>query len=795
MPASRGPWQETAAWLAERPRLAVTVALFVVPAILMRDAILGTGVVYQRDVHLYWHAEAEAFVRAVMAGAWPVWDRTLGFGQPFLANASAQVLYPLTWLNLVMRPWWYYTLFVVVHLVVSAAGMYCAARRLSCSRPAALAGAMLWTACGPFISMTILWHHFAGAAWMPWVVAAALALAADRTVRSALVLACVLAAQQLAGSFDMSTMGALLAAAVILFELRWPRPWTVASDRRVMWMAAGGFLLAIGLSAGQWMATVEAASYSGRRSLPREIRTYWSVHPVVLADLVLPGLSGDAPVPDAMRKEFFEGREPFLASLYLGLPAAALVLAAFAHRGAPRIRWFLAAVGVVALLVALGRHAPVYDLVVAIAPPLKAFRYPVKAMVLVALPWCLLAAIGFDAWRQERSVEGGDDRRIRAMAVSLPLFALAAAAALRFLGANRGARNAALAAAFGLAVAFAAHWRMRPGTRRTFAAAGLAAAIAIADLISYHRGVNQVAPASLYTHRPDVLRHVGDIQAARVYAYDYSVPPGIAKGPPVTAPRIARLPAGWDLEPASALAQQMALVPVAASRWGLQGSYEVDYTGLFPVHVNQAAYFLRSLEGTDGHRRMLELAGVTHVVATHEGPFADLRPVAVLPELYEAPVRVFSVPAPMPRTYIACRTRAAEGLAAVALLADATFDFRTEALIPAGAAPGPGAGEGTSRIVEALPDRLRVEVDAPGGGYLVVLESYAPGWRATVDGVAAPVIPVNALFRGVPLARGSKMVEMVYRPPGLVGGLVVSAVSVLGALLLAWRGSQAGSAA
>jgi hypothetical protein len=746
--------------------------------------VFARGALYQRDVHLYWHAQAEAFVRAALAGSWPVWDRTLGFGQPLLANSSAQVLYPITWLNVLMKPWWYYTVFVAAHLVFSGAGLYVAGRQLRCRRAAAVVGAMLWTASGPFISLTILWHHFAGAAWLPWVVVASQALVASPDARRTVLLAAVLGAQQLAGSFEMSTMGALVAIAVVGAALGWPRPIAAAADRRIVGRACAALVLAIGISAGQWMATAEVAAQSGRRFLPRDVRTYWSVHPLSVPDLVLPGFSEKIPVGAEVRKQIFEGREPFMASLYLGLPSAGLVLAAFLDRQRRRTWGVLAAAAAIALLVALGRHGPAYDLLVTMAPPLKAFRYPVKVMVLVAMPWCLLASIGVDAWLRDPAEDPRRARIIRSGAVAVAALAIIAAAVLFGSGASAAARNAALAAGLSAVTAVAAAWRFR--ARPTpWIPTVVAATVALADLVFYHRSLNAVAPTELYTHRPEVIRFVG-ASVARVYAYDYSVAP--SQGTTGAAERtLARKPDGWEMGPARALAEQMALMPVAASRWGLLGSYEVDYTGLFPVHVNQAAYLLRAVEGTPAHLRMLQLGSVDHVVALHEAPFADLRATAIIPGLFASPIRVFAVPDPMPRTYVASVTRTGEGIAGISTLLDPRFDFRAEVLVPAGAGTLRNAAGGTSRVLSASPDRMRLEVDAPEGGYVMVLESYDPGWRATVDGHPAAIVPANVLFRGIRVEPGAHVIDLVYRPPGLMAGLVLSATSILFAVGVAWR--------
>ena len=65
---------------------------------------------------------------------------------------------------------------------------------------------------------------------------------------------------------------------------------------------------------------------------------------------------------------------------------------------------------------------------------------------------------------------------------------------------------------------------------------------------------------------------------------------------------------------------------------------------------------------------------------------------------------------------------------------------------------------------------------------LVTSELSYPGWRASVDGEAVPVVTVNAAFRAVELPAGAHSVRFRYRPRTGAAGVVIGAVSVLAAI-------------
>jgi hypothetical protein len=760
---------------------------------LFRESLLEGGVFYKRDIHLVWHPQVEGFVRAALSGGLPLWDPSPSFGQPLLADPGAQVLYPPTWLNLLMPPWAYYTLFAFGHVLLSAVAFQALARRWGLDAGAALAGACVWMLSGPFLSLVDLWHHFASAAWIPAVFLAAERAAATRRARDVSLLGLATGLQVLAGSADVCAMTlAALAVWVVVVHLG-PGRWREARP-----LLVGGVLalaVAAALSSGLWLAALDVASRSSRRELAEAVRTYWSVHPLGLLEMLLAGVPGRLPLSPPWRAALVEGREPFLASLYLGLPAAGLVLAAFTGPGAGgRRRLALAFLGLAALAVALGRHAPFYGLVTAIVPPLRVLRYPVKAVILVAFAWAGLAAFGAAGW--QRPTAG---RRWR-LAVALPLAALAALAAASALALRAGhppweallaggtstpaatlplarglGREAVLAS---LVVALAA-WRVR-FTGRLPALAVVAAAVA--DLALAHPRPNPAAPRALYTHRPEVLAALGDPLAARVYSYDYTEADKAERWlGRRAAHRLERIPDGWRPDAANALGQQMGLAPQTPGRWGVRQGFDIDLRGLQAEPLAGLTRLVRLVEDRPEEvRRVLQLGAVTHVVALHRVAGGLLRPVVELPSLFAEPVRVEAVPDPLPRAYAVAGVRVADGIHGLMALIDPAFDPRREIVLPEGrSVPAPAGFHGEARVVHETADRVLIEAELSGDGYVVLVDGHDPGWRAHVDGRKAPLVRANVAFRAVSVPGGRHSVEMVYRPTAALAGLAVSGTTLV----------------
>jgi hypothetical protein len=267
-----------------------------------------------------------------------------------------------------------------------------------------------------------------------------------------------------------------------------------------------------------------------------------------------------------------------------------------------------------------------------------------------------------------------------------------------------------------------------------------------------------------------------------VYSYDYTEA-GRAERRlgRASAHVLERLPEGWRPDAASALGLQMSLAPQTPGRWGVRQGFDIDYRGLQAGPLAGLTRLVRLVEDRpDEVRRVLQIGAVTHVIALHRVGGDRLRPIAVIPSFFPDPIRVEAVPEPLPRAYAVGGVRVADGVAGLAALVDPAFDPRREIVLPEGPPVAAAEGfRGEVRIARESASRVLLDAELTGDGYVVLVDSYDPGWRACVDGRRVPLLRANVAFRGVAVPAGRHVVEMVYRPPAALAGLVLSGITAM----------------
>jgi hypothetical protein len=82
--------------------------------------------------------------------------------------------------------------------------------------------------------------------------------------------------------------------------------------------------------------------------------------------------------------------------------------------------------------------------------------------------------------------------------------------------------------------------------------------------------------------------------------------------------------------------------------------------------------------------------------------------------------------------------------------------------------------------------QIVIDAEAPANGFLLLADTFYPGWTATVDGTRTPIYRANHAVRGIELPRGRHDVRFTYEAPGYIRGLRITLLSV--SLLLLWAG-------
>jgi uncharacterized membrane protein YfhO len=92
--------------------------------------------------------------------------------------------------------------------------------------------------------------------------------------------------------------------------------------------------------------------------------------------------------------------------------------------------------------------------------------------------------------------------------------------------------------------------------------------------------------------------------------------------------------------------------------------------------------------------------------------------------------------------------------------------------------------------IEYGPNRVTLKTKQNGEGFLVLLDTWFPGWKVEVDGQLERIYRANYFYRAVKLGPGYHRIEFYYEPVGLKTGAAISGVAFI-LLLLAvgatWR--------
>ncbi|HEY8206056.1 MAG TPA: YfhO family protein [Myxococcaceae bacterium] len=693
-----------------------------------RPVLLGR-VMAGRDAFRLFIPDSAFLLESLRQGELPLWNPYLRLGQPFAATLQSEAFYPPeVAVTLAFGPYVGFTVHHALHVAAAAVGMYLLMRRRLRTSAAGAAVASAAFALSPMLADLHGQRNVMDAAcWTPFLVLAALRVARRADAASAAWLAAAVAGSFLCGSPETLLWQVLLVAGVIGWSGRTWRPALAAG----VWGAA---LAGVALVPG-----IEYALNSSRGGLQGTLE--WSMSWPQLASMALP-------FADQPRDSRYWGEDEwFVVTLFAG--AIVCALAAVGLRRSRRV-WPFAGGAMGFALLAMGQHFPPAAWVLHL-PPFSVFRYPAKYVVGALFCMAVLAGFGVDRLvvllRRRRPSVRGPAIALGVAAVGLAIALPISRASIFRAGLTSGVFWSGLAVGLAAALVLGLPRRFRSGA---------VAACAVVELGAYHLlavGAGWIAPERL--QRPSVLaaaipRPFEGRISADAYRPD-------------------------DLTPKATPQMELSRDALWANRFLEEGlSAPEGYGAPEPKRIEE---FHLSQE-----RALLDLMGVRYYVRRGPPPFPDLVAVAgggELPSLYRSE-------AASPRAFVVQQAQVVADEEVLRRLIQQPA--RTEVLLAEGEAiAATGCAGSSARITRVTHNTLEVDAVACQQSYLVVADSYFPGWVAEVDGREAKVVRADYALRAVAIPAGPHHVVLRYRPMSFVIGAALSTVAWITFAAVMWR--------
>ena len=795
-------------------------------------------------------------VESLKAREIPLWNPYILSGVPFLAAGQHSALYPFSLMFYILPLGRAYGLFTVSQLLVAGLSLYFYARTIRLSRLSAAAGALVFAFAGFFLVSTVFPMIIAVAAWLPFTLAVtermlqAVRGEAEAEGRGSwrkrlaaplpwLILGSLsLGMQFLAGHVEIFYYNLLVLGAYAL----WQAVAELRHRRRDLALFAASLAVMVGLGAGLGAVQVLPLYEHVSTNFRQDSATYqqivgWAFPLRHLAAFLIPDAFGNpthhsyvdfwsGQVVSALRNaqggsidKIFWGIKNYVeGGVYISLLGMALALIGALKR--PRRQaWFFVALGLLSLSFAFG--LPTYRLLYAL-PGIKQLHSPFRWVFPYSLCVAVLAAMGVEVVARGRSrlpaVLGGvavagsaltlaglavarafpervlplADRAVAALAKAPEAFAdgraffsyearnlLLFAACLGGAGAVLLASNAKRKTPNVKPTAPGAmrlgHWASRITfyvSRLTFHAPRLAllALLALDPWLWFHDFMPAVDPAPL-TQTPGVVQFLRQQPGPyRIAVYD-------------TQSRKPLPPNTNMLFGLSSVSGYDSIIP----KWYAEVMSAVQPQEL---EYNQISRLTRP-EALDSP--ILDLLNVRYVLSEE----AIDRPGYTL--VYEGELRVYRHEDALPRAFVVFQAQSFADRAAL-LAALKAADPRRAVLLegPVAGWQNPAASPAAPEVqfVADAPNEVKLHVDMPAPGFLVLADNWAPGWVAytTADGQseeqALTVWRADGTVRAVQLPAGAQTVRFKYSPASFKIGLFVSfmagVVLVLLAALWAW---------
>ena len=702
---------------------------------------------YYSDFSFITYPIKSFLAQTFQSGALPFWTPLVDSGTPFMAAFHTGVFYPPSIIFFLPNTTLALNLFYILHFIILIIPIFYLARSWKLSGPAACCTSLAALLSSFFLSSTMLSNWFLAAVWLPLIFFLFQKFIIEKKTLYFIAATLALICQILAASPELCILTVLLLLAYSLVLVPQEKI-SISRQGRILALTAM-VIMALGASALQLVPTYKLVELSLREGgLSFEVHSYRSMAFKQLGELILP----------RNFNEYFSNSGPrgrittFFISIYMGLIPFLLLIVAIKFRQQKAVRFWMW-VFLVGIFLASGAHNPIYKWIYSWVPLMNLFRFPEKFFNLSVFALVFLTGHVLNAL-----VTATQERKIKLRSVLMPLilvFGMVAVASITQPEKNAIGSLITLLVFGGVYLLF---YFGKLKTTLFYASVFLLLGL---DLAAHGYKVIPTVDNAFYETSPKLLVRIkNEKELFRVYTG--KIQTRIFKG----FPNEPNIEGGY-------YAAREHLYPYYGMIFGVE--YPNGILGIGLELKNPWVWNEWFKKSSPVQRiRILERSNVKYWIdGDNPTMFSEGRPII-------APDRLKKLEAPLPRAFMVPNMRFGRDLHILSTYYDESFDPLSEVLLSESVEFDTSPRfNGKVEQVRYRPNRVTIKTQQEGNGFLVLMDSYFPGWTVKVDGEDTPILRANHFYRAVQLGPGEHTLEFEYFPEGFKLGLVISGISLL----------------
>jgi hypothetical protein len=836
------------------PILALLVTL---PLILYWPFVFGGKAIFWGTPLLQFWPWRHFAAQELRAGRLPLWNPYAGNGTPLLADHQSALLYLPNLIFWLFPVEWAMGLSLALHATLAGLAMFALARDLEVSHAGGVVAALAFMFSGYMVARGAFLTEVSALPWLPLMWLYGGRLVRRFRLRDLVLLSVVIALQFLAGhaqtwfyslvslalygawkgvTADQRLTCADRTSQTVVPEAKLSGvadrkshvaslTSQIANPRSRMWravMRCWPLLVAVvwgvALAGAQFLPTLELGYMAGRAGRA-DWETYalqYSFWPWRLFSLLLPDFFGNPATGDYWGYATYWEDAGYIGVLPLVFALLAVVgwfrwrrkegVAPALHHVPP-----FALLALFALLMALGKNTPFYMFFFRYVPGFDMFQAPARWLCVYTPAMALLAGIGIDVLRPSTRLTFVC-RLAVVGAVGVALTTIAAKVLLAGVKATFFYPLIQFAVLFAVTMVLFL-WGQSAGEGKEISLGSLRVGstawqvivvlVVAVDLIYAGHHLNPAVDASLYeTETATGSALLADGPQGRTF-YSAEAREKVMWGRYLSFADYGPTSVSFWWGMRETLLPDMGMVERLPSANSFEPLVEERYYGL-----------LQAVEDMDDETAQRTLGTMNVAYVLDPAIYTD-RELAY----WSTSIRVYRNPYLLPRTYAVCEARvAASAQEALEVLSSPEFDPTREVVLEL-SAPVRGKTAAThsaglrgadakavttdsqiatcslqpATLLPSPPNRVTIWAILPQPGYLILADTFYPGWQARVDGQRVDVWRANYAFRAVALDAGEHEVLFEYRPASFMVGLACSGLALAAALVVwVWLGRRNG---